>query len=121
MKHTEEQIIEKAIQVMNKIDWGYDISKELRATFNSKEEAIEEDRKYIKDEKLLEFAIENAKPDYWFVGFSFEPEAEIDNNRIFLDIWDETGEPFFIRHRQAGFKILKDETGDYFIERSWTW
>ena len=117
MKHTENEIIAIAIATMDAIDWEFDRNKRLKATFNSKEEAIEDDKKYIKDERLLEFAIANAKPDYWFVGFSFEPEAEIENNRMFLDIWDETGEPFELRHKQAKFKILKDADGKYSIKQ----
>jgi hypothetical protein len=62
-------------------------------------------------------AIENATPDFWTVGFDFEREAEIENNNMFLDIWDETGEPFEISHKQARFKILKTDEGKYYTER----
>ena len=116
MIHTKEQIIEKAIQVMNTIDWGYNRNEGIRIIFESMEEAIEDDRKYVKDEKLLEFAIENAKPDHWIVFFEFEPEAELDNNSIHLSICDDNGEPFQIRHKQAFFVIKKGEDGKYFTE-----
>ena len=41
MIHTKEQIIEKAIQVMNTIDWGYNRNEGIRIIFESMEEAIE--------------------------------------------------------------------------------
>jgi len=125
MIHTEKQIIEIAIKAMNDIDWGFDESKKLNAVFNSKEEAIEDIYKYATKELLenpnFEDYINSQKPDYWFVGFKFEPEAELETNSIFLDIWDATGEPFYIRHRQAGFNILKDENGKYYKEKKWNW
>ena len=123
MIHTKEQIIEKAIRVMHDIDWGYDINKKLNPVLFSKEKEESNIRKYIKDEKLKQqYLLElETYRDFWSIGFDFEPEAELETNSMFLHIYDNTGEPFFIRHRQAGFKILKDEKGNYYTENNWTW
>ena len=120
MKHTEQQIIEVAVKVMEDIDWSYD-DQEIRAIFESKEATIEKDRKYIQDQELLEFAIKNAKPDHWIVFFEFDAQSEIENNSMHLFIWDDTAEPFEIKHKQAGFKIFKRENGSYYTEPDWKW
>lgn len=114
MKQSKENIIIKAKQLMKEIDWGYDNSKELDPFFESKEKQILEYEDF-KDHPNYKKVISQIK-SYWTIGFDFEPEAEIEYNRIFLEIDDDTGEPFSIRHKQAIFKILKNSEGKYFTE-----
>jgi len=70
---------------------------------------------FLPKDLKLEDSKKKIRP-YWVVFFDFEPEAEIDNNMMMLEIDDETGEPYEIRHKQARFKILKNDEGGYYTE-----
>lgn len=112
MKHSKENIITKAKQVMRDIDWGYDKNKDLNPFFESKEKQIK-DYEDHKDHPNYKKIISQIK-SYWTIGFDFEPEAEIEYNSMFLEIDDDTGEPYLIMHKQASMKIAKDNNGKYF-------
>jgi hypothetical protein len=114
MKHTEQEIKEIAKQSMKDIDWDYDKQKEISVIFKSKDEEIkiyEKMKNHPKNKEVI-----SSLRNYWTIGFDFEPEAEIEYNSIFLDIDDDTGEAFSIRHKQAIFKLLKDSEGIYYTE-----
>ena len=123
MNYTENEIKEIAIQVLEKIDWVYDPNEGLRLHFTSKEEQFEKLNKVFNSGYLpKEITLEEAKlkvKSYWAVIFDDIPEAEMYNNSIILEINDEDGEPYYLRHRQAGFMISKDEQGGYKAENEW--
>lgn len=114
MIHAKEEIIEKTIQIMDNIDWRYDANTELNPVLFSKEKAY----KYIKNEKQLQeyLTVLESYRDYWSLGFDFELETELENNTMFLSIWDDTGEPFEISHKQAFFDVRKDDNDKYYTE-----
>lgn len=112
MKHAAQEIILIAKQVMKDIDWGYDKNKEIEPLYKSKENQIKEYKDY-KDHPNYEKITSEIK-SFWTVGFDFEPEAEIEYNSMFLEIDDNTGEPYCIMHKQASLKISKDSNGKYF-------
>ena len=114
MKHSSEEIIEIAKRTMVSIDWGYDTKREINPVFESKEEQMKEHGQ-MQDHPKYQEIIASLK-NYWFIGFGFEPEAELDNNTMFLSIDDDTGEPFEIHHKQAFFNIKKGEDGKYYTE-----
>lgn len=111
MKQTKENIIKKAKQVMKDIGWGYDKSKDIDAFFESKEKQIK-DYESFKDHPNYRNVISQIK-SYWTIGFSFEEESEIEYNFIFIEIDDETGEPYRIFHKQSSMNIIKDKDEKY--------
>lgn len=108
MKHTEEQIIAIAENIMQQIDFSYNTKVKIHAGFRSVEEQFKpfEGLKHAEEYKLT------LKP-IWTVFFKFEEEYEIRRDSIFLDIDDESGEPIELSHAQATFIISKDENGKY--------
>jgi len=114
MIHAKEEIIEIAKLTMDSIDWGYDEQREINPIFESKEEQKEKYEE-VQDHPKYPEIIASLK-NYWFVGFGFEAEAELDNNTMYLSIDDDTGKPFEISHRQAFFDVRKDENDKYYTE-----
>lgn len=114
MKYSKQEIIEIGKKVMESINWKYDKNKSYDPFFNNKEEEIKIYEKMKNHPKYNE--VVSSLRNYWTIGFDFEPEAEIEYNSIFLDIDDDTGEAFSIRHKQAIFKLLKDSEGVYYTE-----
>lgn len=112
MNLTEEKAKEEAKKAMEEIGWDYDTSQKINAGYSSKEEEIER----IKLDTLRKNPnyIASLK-SYWVVGFEFIKEAEIYNNKMFIQIDDETGEAYLLSHRDASFKIKKDDDGKYII------
>ena len=115
MKHTEQEIIELAKQTMAYIGWTYDKEEPLNAIFEDKQKEIDDARQFIKDDAKRCQYIETLR-NYWVVGFSFEPEAELELNKMFLEIDDDTGEPYQISHKQAVLSIVKDAKGAYKVQ-----
>ncbi|MBV7269108.1 hypothetical protein [Winogradskyella luteola] len=115
MRYSKEEIIEKAKTTMDQIGWNYNREKEITAIYEPKEKEIEEARKYINDEKILEKYIENLR-NFWTIGFDFEPESEIEYNSMFLEIDDDSGEPYRISHKQATMNVLINEDGKYYLD-----
>lgn len=110
---TEAKIIETAKKVMADIDWAYDKSEPLVAVFTS----IEEQFKRFQNFKGFE---ENKHKiyAYWTVSLQFPKEERWEGrNTYFILIKYEDGEPYEISHRQAKFKLIKDEDGKYKAEK----
>ena len=118
MIYKKQEIVDIAIKTMKDIGWGYNSNLEIEPIFKSIDEQLENLKKideagFLPKEIKYEQAIKNIKP-YWIVGFDFEEESQIENNHIFLEISDLNGEPFFIKHKQSGMKIQKNNEGKYF-------
>ncbi|WP_430411854.1 hypothetical protein [Kordia sp.] len=120
MNYTETEIIKIAKKTMRDIGWEYNSNENLVAIFNSKEEQIKGlDNVYNAGFLPNEITYDEAKnkiKTFWIIGFDFEDETEISNNKIFMEIDDLTGEPYEFRHKQAFFDIKKTKDGRYFVE-----
>lgn len=120
MNYTEEEIRNIAIRFLNKIDWGYDLDEGITCLFNSKHSQCDNLKRVYQSGNLpKEISFEEAKfmiKPYWVVIFKEIPEAGI-NTVIVLEINDKDGEPFYIRHEQARFKILQDIKGEYLLKK----
>ena len=114
---TAEEILEKAFAVIKEIKWAYGKAKQNIAALNKISDALNQNEKNIADEKERKRLNEIETPDYWSVSFSFPENAEAPNNTIFLDLWDETGEPYRVYHRDAVWDIKVTEEGKYFLEQ----
>ena len=96
MKHTEEQMLEKAKQVL----------KDLQKTSYR-----EDNLKKVKFSKSKEVARpEGKKIDSWTAVID-EP---VFDRLLFLVISDETGEPLYFQSPHRVSEILKDEKGNYY-------
>jgi len=110
MKHSEEQIIEIAKNVIEDIEWPYDTSKEIRIGFTSIDEQLEK----WKDLKGFE-QIKDKIFAYWNVIFDFpEDEHWEERNVYYVEIRDEDGIPYKVGHRQAKFKVEKDQNNKFY-------
>lgn len=117
MKRTKEEIVEIAVGAMNDIGWTYDESREISPFFTSIDEQMDR-ADSAKDHPKYEEYIATLK-DYWTVGFDFPLESGIAHNTMFLDLDDDTGKAYYLRHKQAGFKLQKNEKGEYDAIYDW--
>lgn len=106
---SKEEIIKTAQKVMADISWTFDKDSPPVAIYTSKEEIQEK----WKDFKGFEEIKDRIRSE-WMVCFEFPVEDKWEGrNTIFLKIYDDTGEPFEIFHKQAKFKITKNHKGVY--------
>ena len=112
MKHKEEAINKMAKQVMEDIGWTYNENTSPHSWFKSVDEQIEDMPSVKKHPRFEEYkAILFPK---WTSAFDFPLEDEWEGrNVMFLEISDETGEPYKISHKQVRLKIIKNEQGKY--------
>jgi hypothetical protein len=114
---TEEEAIAEAKKAMSDIGWDYDTTKKIEGGFSSREEQIKR-ADSIRDHPNYQ-AYLDSKKSYWVIGFEFNPESEIYNNTMFVQVDDETGNAYYLRHSQAGFKLEKSEDGKYSTINDW--
>lgn len=101
MKHTEQQIKEIALKVMNDIEFDYD--KEIGINYVG----------FDKSKDIRRGIFSGKSIPVWLVSFEFgkpyfAPEA------LFLTISDETGEPLYFQHSTAVVEIEKDNNRKYY-------
>lgn len=97
MKHTEEQMLEKAKKVL----------KDLQKT-SYREENIK--KLWSEDEKLMRGKDKGKLHKCWVISID-EP---VFDRSLFLIISDETGEPLYFQSPHRVSEILKDENGNYY-------
>jgi len=122
MNYTKQEIEEIALKVIEELKWGYDPKEGIRLVFSSMEEQIEDLNKTYKGGFLpKKITYEDAKAKirpFWSAFFNDIPEAEIYGSTTIIEINDDSGEPYFLRHRQASFNILKNDTDVYYLEKA---
>ncbi len=112
MKHTKDQINKIAKQVLDDIGWTYDKQTSPRSWFESVEDQANQVSSQKNHPKWDEYVA--ILFPLWTSSFDFPPEDGWEGrNTIFLNIRDEDGEPYEISHKQARFKIIKNDKGKY--------
>lgn len=98
MKHTQEQIKEKADQIMKDLDGKYYFENCVIDTF------------FKKKEEVFTGKLKGKALSVWIIGI----KALADNEDL-LFISDETGEPLYYQNfNMICFDIEKDKDGKYF-------
>ncbi len=98
MKHTEEQILEKAKKVLQNIEKQYYKEENIEGVY------------FVKDRILARGENKYKEHPCWVVSIN---EPVFDSSQ-FLTISDETGEPLYIQGKHSVYEIQKDENGNYF-------
>lgn len=113
MKYAEEQINKLVKKVLEDVEWTYQEGS-FAPVFISKEEQIERMNSQ-KDHPRFQEYVESLFP-YWSVTLDFpEDDNWKGRNIMFIDINDETGEPYKIGHRQFIGGLIKNSNEKYEI------